>query len=237
VEENLLTAGGRGRPGYWNVERVLARFYGLSHDLRSTSARKSLRALAQSLVPKGKAGDYNQAVMDLGATICTPSAPRCQVCPIDSGCIARKKNLTGQIPFKRKTKTLPHYQIGAGVIWNDSKLLISQRPFNGLLGGLWEFPGGKRKPSETMARCVEREIQEELGVRVAVGAKLAEVDHAYSHFTITLYAHSCRYISGRPKTLGCRAWRWVSPAQLKNFAFPAANQPIIRRLLNTPSPN
>jgi len=216
-----------------NVQRVLARYFGWVHDLRTSQAQEALWTLAQSLVPKGKAGDYNQAVMDLGAIVCTPHSPRCEVCPIRSECRARKRNLTEQIPFKRKSKKLPHYQIGAGVIWKGDKLLISQRPFNGLLGGLWEFPGGKQQASESIAACVGREIREELGVRVAVGAKLAEIEHAYSHFKITLHAHRCRYLSGAPKPLGCRAWRWVTPSQLRNYAFPAANQPIIQQLLSS----
>ncbi|OGR90031.1 MAG: A/G-specific adenine glycosylase [Elusimicrobia bacterium RIFCSPLOWO2_01_FULL_59_12] len=213
-----------------NVERVLARHFGWTHDLRTSQAHKKVWTVAESLVSKGKAGDYNQAVMELGALICAPHAPRCEACPVRSDCRARKLNMIDRIPFKRRTQTLPHYQIGAGVIWKDDKLLISQRPLNGLLGGLWEFPGGKRKPSESMAACVAREVLEELGIRVSVGPKVAEVDHAYSHFKITLHAHRCRYLSGTPRPLGCRAWRWVTSSQLKNFAFPAANRPILRHL-------
>ena len=213
-----------------NVERVLARYFGLTQDLRTTKERKKLWALAESLVPPGEAGDYNQAVMELGATICTPRNPDCDACPVRIQCAARKRNLTELIPFKKAAKTVPHYQIGAGVIWKGDKLLISQRPLNGLLGGLWEFPGGKRKPSESMKACVRREIKEELDISVTVGAQMAQIDHAYSHFKITLHAHRCRYASGRPKPIGCRAWRWISPPELKKFAFPAANQPIIRKL-------
>src|SRR5262249_14696383 len=150
-----------------------------------------------------------------------------------SSCMARKQNLIEQIPLKMKRKALPHHQIGAGVIWNDGKILISQRPLKGLLGGLWEFPGGKQEASESITHCVAREIAEELAVRVKVGPKLAEVDHTYSHFKITLHAHPCQYLSGTPQTLGCRAWRWVRPSELKNFAFPSANQPIIQHLLHT----
>jgi A/G-specific adenine glycosylase len=213
-----------------NVERVLARRKGWTHDLRTAEARKASWALAESLVPKGKAGDYNQALMDLGATICTPHNPSCDTCPTHAGCIGRNRRLTDVIPLKRKTKTLPHHQIGAGVIWKKDRILISQRPLNGLLGGLWEFPGGKQEKGESISHCIEREIREELGIRVKAGRKLADVDHAYSHFKITLHIHECRYLSGDPKTLGCRAWRWVKPSQLKNFAFPAANQPVIRQI-------
>jgi len=214
-----------------NVQRVLARFFGLRQDPRSPAGRKKLWELAETLVPQGQAGDYNQAVMDLGAMICTPHLPRCSRCPVEKTCTARRLNWVHLIPTRKKSRRLPHDPIGAGVIWKGGKILIGQRPFQGLLGGLWEFPGGKQKRGETLPECIRREIQEELGVRVQVGRKLAKVKHAYSHFKITLHVYSCRYLSGTPRALGCRAWRWVAPGELKRFAFPAANQPIIRKLL------
>ncbi len=215
-----------------NVQRVLARHYGWTHDLKTSDSQKKLWETAESLVPKGEAGDYNQAVMDLGATICTPKNALCDDCPVVSDCVANKRNLTDQIPLRRKTKTIPHYPIGAGVIWKGKQLLISQRPLEGLLGGLWEFPGGKQNPGESLPQCVQREIEEELGIQVEVGAKLAKVDHAYSHFKITLHAYTCHYLSGTPQALGCKTWRWITPTELKKFAFPAANQPIIEKLLS-----
>lgn len=214
-----------------NVQRVLARHYGWSHDLKTSEAHKQAWAVAEALIPKGHAGDYNQAVMDLGATICTPKNPQCDDCPVVSNCLANEKGLTDQIPLRRKTQAVPHYQIGAGVIWKGKQLLISQRPLEGLLGGLWEFPGGKQNAGETLQHCVRREIQEELGIDVRVGKKVAEVDHAYSHFKITLHAYQCQYVSGTPQTIGCKAWRWIRPEDLRKFAFPAANQPIINTLL------
>jgi A/G-specific adenine glycosylase len=126
---------------------------------------------------------------------------------------------------------VPHREIGAGVIWHEDKILISQRPLKGLLGGLWEFPGGKLEAGETLPQCVAREIKEELGIKVKVGKKMIAVDHAYSHFKITLNAYECRYISGDPQKLGVQDWRWVTPQELRKFAFPGANQPIIKLLL------
>jgi A/G-specific adenine glycosylase len=213
-----------------NVQRVLARHFGWRQDLKNSQMQKKLWALAESLIPPGEAGDYNQAMMDLGATICTPASPRCDICPAKADCRALKNRLVDKIPLKHKTKVIPYYPIGAGVVWKGKKLLISQRPLKGLLGGLWEFPGGKKRSSESLQKCVQREIQEELGIHVQVGSKIAAVDHAYSHFKITLHVYHCRYVSGTPQTIGCRAWRWVHPHQLKNYAFPAANQPIITRL-------
>jgi A/G-specific adenine glycosylase len=214
-----------------NVQRVLARAYGIDDDVTLPGTQKRLWDLAGTLVPSGHAGDYNQAVMELGALICLPRNPLCLTCPVRSECTAYKEGRQNELPVKRKKAAGPHKQIGAGVIWHEGRILISQRPLAGLLGGLWEFPGGKQEPGETIEKTIAREILEELGVKVEVGEKVAEVKHAYSHFSITLHAHHCRYISGKPKALGVEAWKWVAPAELINYAFPAANQPVIRKLL------
>lgn len=214
-----------------NVIRVFCRYFGWTDDISRPATLKKIWAWAEELLPQGSAGDYNQALMELGATVCTPRAPACLLCPLQSGCEAFARGLQEQLPQKKKKAPVPHRQIGAGVVWRDGRILISQRPADGLLGGLWEFPGGKVEPGETLKRCVAREIREELGIRVRVGEQLAEVDHAYSHFTITLHAFECRFVSGTPKKLGVADFRWVRPEELQEFPFPAANQPIIRELL------
>lgn len=210
-----------------NVQRVLCRYFGIRQNVAHPDVQRKLWDLAGQLLVKGEASDFNQALMELGALVCTPKNPLCTSCPLRKTCKARQLGIQEKLPVKTKKKPLPHVQIGAGVIWRNKQILISQRPVKGLLGGLWEFPGGKVEKYETISNCVQREIQEELGVRVRVGKRLAAVDHAYSHFKITLHVHHCDYLSGRPQKLGVQDFRWVKPADLKRFAFPAANQPII----------
>ncbi len=214
-----------------NVMRVLARHFAIRKDISEAATQQDLWSLAERMLPKGAAGDYNQTVMELGAIICTPHSPLCPQCPVRKTCKAFAKDLQNELPIKKKKPATPHYHIGAGVIWHRGKILISQRPLDGLLGGLWEFPGGKQELGESIQKTVRREILEELGIRVKVGAKIAEVDHAYSHFKITLHAHDCAYQSGQVQSLGVMDWRWVRPKELQRFAFPAANQPIIAKLL------
>jgi A/G-specific adenine glycosylase len=214
-----------------NVQRVLARVFGMNKDITRPQTREWFWKAAAVLLPRGKSGDYNQAIMELGALVCTPKNPRCPQCPVRSICIARKTGRQNELPLRKKKAALPHEHIGAGIIWNNGRILISQRPSKGLLGGLWEFPGGKCERGETLPHCVSREIREELGIRITVGSKMAEVKHAYSHFKITLHAYHCRYRGGTPKALGVQAWRWVRPHQLQKYPFPASNQPIIRKLL------
>ncbi len=128
---------------------------------------------------------------------------------------------------------LPHKRIGVAVVHNEQgQILIDRRPANGLLGGLWEFPGGKIEPDETVEACIKREILEEIGIEIAVGDHLITIDHTYSHFHVTLIVHYCRYLSGEPQAIECEEVRWVSLAQIDQFPFPTANRQIIAALRN-----
>jgi len=197
-----------------NVQRVLARHFAMREDVALPSTQEWFWNLAAQLLPEGKAGDFNQALMELGATVCTPRSPECPRCTLNQDCQAFRAGLQNYLPVKKKKKPTPHFHIGAGVVRHGKKILISQRPLKGLLGGLWEFPGGKQERGETLPHCVKREIREELGIEVEVGKKLADVDHAYSHFKITLHAYECRYLRGKPRAIGCRAWKWVKTKDL-----------------------
>lgn len=214
-----------------NVTRVLCRYFKITDDPKGAQTQKALWQRAEKLLPRGHAGDFNQALMELGATVCAPRHPQCAACPLKRGCLARRLNVQDQLPTKRARKKLPHHEIAVGVIWKRGKILIAQRPAEKLLGGLWEFPGGHRQKHETLAQCVAREVREELGIEVEVGKNIATIQHAYSHFRITLHAFECRWVRGRPRALGCATWKWVAPRDLEHYAFPAANRKIIARLM------
>ncbi len=130
-----------------------------------------------------------------------------------------------------KSPPLPHKKIGVGVIYNDrGEILIDRRRNYGLIGGLWEFPGGKIKVRETVRACIKREIKEELALDVEVGDHLITINHTYSQFSITLIVHYCSYLGGEPQPLECEEIRWVTLEQMDNFAFPEANSQIIAAL-------
>ena len=124
--------------------------------------------------------------------------------------------------------------IGVGVVLNAAgEVLIDQRLEEGLLGGMWEFPGGKQEQGETIENCIARELKEELGIAVTVGAELITVDHAYSHKKLRFVVHLCDLVSGEPQPLASQQVRWVRPEELGNYAFPAANARIIEALLGS----
>ncbi|BAZ38506.1 mutator MutT [Calothrix sp. NIES-4101] len=125
----------------------------------------------------------------------------------------------------------PHKSIGVAVIKNDAgQILIDRRLPGGTMGGLWEFPGGKIEPGETVEECIKREIQEELGIEIEVGECLITIDHTYSHLRVTLTVHYCCYVSGIPQAIECDEVRWVGLDELEKFAFPEANTQIIAAL-------
>ena len=213
-----------------NVARVLCRLFRIRTNPAQTATRKKLWALARKLIPPGKAGRFNEAMMDLGATVCTPRSPRCDTCCVADACEALVRGEQESLPHKDKPKPIPHHDIAAGVIWKRGRILIDRRKPEGLLGGLWEFPGGKVEAGETLAQALRREVREELGIRIRVGEEFLAVDHAYSHFRITLHAMECEYVSGEPRAIGCDAFKWVRPGALDAYAFPKANRKVLDAL-------
>ncbi len=223
-----------------NVKRVLSRLADIDQPIQATATLKLLWRLARGVVeaaPTGAAGACNEAIMELGATLCTPENPRCLICPLSSVCRAAAIGVQRQRPVMAPRKSTPHFDVAAGVIWQDapysSPLLITQRPPEGLLGGLWEFPGGKLEPTDADLRaCLRREIDEELGIAIEVGERLTVVQHAYTHFRITLHAFHARHTGGEPQAIGCADWRWVAHDQLAPYPFPVADHKIIEALHN-----
>ena len=212
-----------------NVKRVLARLVAL--PVPPAKALGDLWQLSETLLDTQQPRDFNQALMDLGATLCTPKNPACLLCPWRTSCAAYNLEKQSEIPMRETRSPIPHKQIGVAVIWNDERqILIDRRRPEGLLGGMWEFPGGKIEPGETVEACVRREIQEELGIEVTVGDRLITVEHAYTHFRVTLYVHHCQYVSGEPRPIECDEIRWVSVDELDEYPFPKANTRIIEAI-------
>ncbi len=210
-----------------NVKRVLARLLAVRASVDASATAAALWRAAERLVPARRPGEFNEAMMELGARICRPRHPRCPECPIRRQCDAHAEGLTDTLPIRDRRKRTPHYQIVAAVIEKRGWFLIGRRPANGMLGRLWEFPGGKVNVGETHAAALVREVGEEVGIEVAVGERIAVVEHAYSHFSITLHLYRCRHVSGRPEAKHHSRIRWVPRSHLRRYAFPAANKRVL----------
>lgn len=213
-----------------NVIRVLCRLFRIHENPKSGTVQKRLWRLAEELLPSGQAGSFNQGLMELGATVCLPRKPRCDACPLHRICTAKKHGEQETLPYRVSRMPLPRHKVVVAVIHKNGRILIDKRKPNGLLGGLWEFPGGKVKKGESLTAALKREVREELGVTVRITRPLVTVQHSYSHFSVTLDAFQCTHASGTPRCRTCVDYRWVYPKQLRNFAFPAANRKIIAAL-------
>ena len=125
---------------------------------------------------------------------------------------------------------MPVIDVAAALVFREGKLLITQRHADDHLGGLWEFPGGKREPDETFPGCLIRELREELGIEVEAGELVVSLTHAYPEKTVYLKFYRCRWKQHEPQPLGCPAFKWVMAAELKDYTFPAADARLLDML-------
>ena len=211
-----------------NVNRVVARL--LCLDNAVNKERSKIYDFLMDCIDKLRPGDFNQALMDLGREICKPKKPICNECPIINQCQAYQKNTIQDYPVKLKSKKIPHYNVAVGVIWKNNDILIAKRQLGGLLGGLWEFPGGKLSDSESAEECVIREIQEEVGINVEIKSFISTIKHQYSHFSISMDSFHCLYIDGDPQPKTSSEIKWISPLDIDKFPFPKANHKFINHI-------
>ncbi len=211
-----------------NVLRVQARLLADDADVSSMAVRRRvyerlLAVIRQTPDPSA----FNQAQMEIGAMVCLPRQPLCGDCPLRDYCRAFASGEPTAYPRRPERRAVPHVQVAVGLIFHHGRLLILRRSEKQMLGGLWEFPGGKLEPGETPAEAVEREVREETGLAVEVGARVGVIRHAYSHFRITMHAYRCGLLSPEtPAVVTDRPHAWADQEELAAYAFPKANHKI-----------
>ncbi len=214
-----------------NVKRVLARLVRFPRAINAPAAEKDLWRLADYLLPSGSAGDYNQALMDLGATICLPRNTVCSVCPVRQLCRANQAGAQAEYPRTLEKPPIPHITVCAAVIQRDDQVLIARRPSKGLLGGLWEFPGGKVEQGEGLEEALVREIREELNTDIQVNDLQGVYHHAYTHFKVTLHAWFSTLTGSEPVAQEASEIRWVRVEELPGFPMGKIDRSISNDLL------
>lgn len=210
-----------------NVKRVLARLLLIDVPVNQASGHKVFQTTAQQLLSHKAPGDHNQAVMELGALICTPRQPACGSCPLKRFCRAAGTDQMDRYPLRLKTDPTPEHRLVCAVVLKNGRLLLTQRPSEGLLGGLWEFPNGPWKNGEPSACACVNMVRSTVGFDVKPLARLTRVRHAYSHFKIQMPVFHCRWQSGRVRLNGPQAFRWVSLEKLTEFPLHGAVQKIV----------
>ena len=219
-----------------NAKRVLARLFAVTEPLTRAEAEGRLWALSRGLILPGKGRETALALMDLGATVCTPRRPDCPACPLKTHCEAFRGGLQEAIPAKASAKRgRPHQDLVAAWIPDGKgRVLVGRRPDRGLLGGLWELPCGRRRPKETREEALRRELREGWGLNVEVGERLASTPQEFSHFRATIHAYRCRRtggLSGPGKEI-----RWAAPEDLSDLAFSRGQRRLIESVRGEISP-
>jgi A/G-specific adenine glycosylase len=207
-----------------NVRRVLMRVLGLRGPAEARVDR-TIRPFLEKVIPKASPGDFNQAMMELGALVCRSRDPQCLDCPIRSLCRAARDGTQETIPRPRKLR-LEKIEVVVAIIEESGRILIQQRPAGGLLAGLWEFPGGKVERGESLTSALRREICEELGVGISAIRHLTTVRHAYTRFEATLHAYACRVQKHSRLATGPRR-RWVTLRTIGKYPLPSGSVKIV----------
>jgi A/G-specific adenine glycosylase len=198
-----------------NLKRVYARLFDMTQPIDSTEGEALLWRIARKNLPKGRAADFNQALMDLGALVCLPKNPRCLICPVTMLCKARQRGTQGLRPVKKTKKAIPSRVHTAAVIIKRGRVLLAQRPSNGLLGGMWEFPNARvdRDPAGELARSLRSAYKLRLRAKRGV-PPLAIVEHTYSHFKVITYAFRCELSA--TASMG-KNLKWIALRDLKKY--------------------
>jgi A/G-specific adenine glycosylase len=215
-----------------NVRRVLARLFAVEDPVDQRGTQDRIQQMAAVLVPHTRPGDYNQALMDFGATVCRAKNPVCPSCPLGGYCRARAARLQDTLPVSKKRPPLPR-RLGAVALIRDrgNRILVVQRPSTGLLASLWGFPGGFIGGGDDgMEDHLKRIIKEELGIQIRVGAHLGSVRHAYTHFRLTLHVYEGHLPTGRARIDAVGNWQWVAPEAIKTLPLSKVDRMIFRMI-------
>jgi len=209
-----------------NARRVVSRLFGVPGDPRAASVQKTLWDRSARLVAKGKGRETALAVMDLGSLVCLPRAPRCGECPVNDFCVAFRTGTQEEIPPRGVRKAVQHHDVVAALFRRpDGAFLLLRRPTEGLLGGLWAFPSGRRTGGESLEGALRRAVREKLGMRATIQRKVGVVPHAYTHYRITLHGYLCSAAGGRlPAGKGTG---WLQPGVRGRYAIPRADRKLL----------
>lgn len=215
-----------------NVKRVLARLFMLETEVNVAKGHAVFQPVADQLLERSHPGRHNQAVMELGAMVCTPRQPLCAQCPLQRHCKALKAGQVHNYPRRTARKAVGRQRWAAAVVFKNGRLLLTQRPGAGLLAGMWEFPGGQVQEGQDPAQACSDAIKASVGLKAPVKAHIVTVNHTYTHFKLQLDLYLCPYQSGRVRLNGPAAFKWIAFEKLSRLplhravhkALPAVEQ-------------
>ena len=212
-----------------NVERLFSRLYDIDSPIKASANRRFVWQRATELIPAGRARLFNQAMMELGALVCTPKNPDCPVCPLSRHCRAKRGKTVDKRPVLGEKQQSIAIEMVTGILIHRGKVFIQKRPPAGVWANLWEFPGGEIEAGESPAEALIREYREETEWRIDDLKKIRIVKHSYTRYRVTLHCYFCRLSHGKkqPVLHAAQEYRWVAPAELHDFAFPTGHRQLI----------
>jgi A/G-specific adenine glycosylase len=213
-----------------NVKRVLARLMEIETPVNRPNAHTVFKKPAARLLCPDNPSAFNQAMMELGALICMPRTPQCNNCPISDFCLAYQNRTTAVYPKRNPSKKSPHRHVFIVVIRKNDKLLVVQRPMDGFLGGLWEFPSTPGSFKSPQSDQIAEKIREKTGLTIEIKGKLTQIKHAYTHFRLTADVYMSRYVKGRVHMHTSQTHRGVTFGSLKRLPLHKATHKFLEPL-------
>ena len=218
-----------------NVIRVLARLHGLKDKTDRPATKRRLQMWADEMLNIERPGDHNQAIMELGATICKPRQPYCDGCPVQPCCEATRRGWVAEIPAKTRAKPRPERTYVTGIIHRDGRYLICRRKESGLLGGLWEFPSAQQGEPDT-APDVPRSLKKAIGIGTTTHRHFGTVKHAYTHFSAVVNAYACEWETGDPRSEEHDRYAWVGQETIEDYAYSRIARKLVVALTQQEKP-
>ncbi len=218
-----------------NSQRVLSRLFGRTEDPRQGPARRWLWQAAEDILPQKNVGAFNQAIMELGALLCTPTAPRCDGCPLAERCLARQSGQQESIPARAAPPEIVSVREIAVVLRRRDEVFLARRPQGGRWAGLWEFPKGPIDEGEPHEKAIERLLHERTTMRARSGAELLTIRHAVTRYRVVLTCYDAEYLDGDFASDFYVEGRWLSPKSLVDYPVSSPQRRLATHLL-APNP-
>ncbi|WP_018923346.1 A/G-specific adenine glycosylase [Salsuginibacillus kocurii] len=211
-----------------NVMRVFSRLLHIEDDIMQAKTKTKFEKVIAQVIEGAPPSDFNQAIMELGALICTPKSPGCLLCPVQAYCQARELGVQEELPVKKKKKEPTRKRIAVLAVQDkEQRWFVRKRPASGLLAGLWEFPQVELEREEEADKALAKMLNDQHAIQAEVEAYLGEVEHVFSHLIWEMEVYTGRVDE---KLSSTEMGKWVTDQEAKELAYPVSHQKILKRL-------